>query len=85
MKVLHTDSFRKDFQHLPVQIQKQAEKQLSLFLSNPRHPSLHTKKMEGFRNLWEGRITRAYRFTYLIQADTYILRRIGTHDILKRP
>ena len=85
MKVLHTQAFRRDFQHLPEQIQKQVEKQLARFVDNPQHPSLQVKKMEGFRNLWEGRMTRSYRFTFQIQGDTYILRRVGTHDILRRP
>ncbi len=41
--------------------------------------------MEGWSNLWEGRITRNYRFTFTRESDTYTLRRIGPHDILKNP
>ncbi len=85
MKTLHTKAFQRDFQDLPREIQSQAEKQLALFVENPRHPSLRIKKMEGFRNIWEGRITRSYRFTFQLEDDTVILRRIGTHDTLKHP
>jgi len=41
--------------------------------------------MVGHRDLWDGRITKDYRFTFQIIGDTYILRRIGKHDILKTP
>lgn len=39
--------------------------------------------MNDPREIWEGRITKSYRFTYHTEGDTYILRRVGTHDILK--
>jgi mRNA-degrading endonuclease YafQ of YafQ-DinJ toxin-antitoxin module len=58
---------------------------MGLFLENPKHPSLHIKKMKGHPEIWEGRITRDYRFTFKVVENTYFLRRIGTHDILKTP
>jgi len=54
-------------------------------LDNPKHPSLRTKKMEGYPSVWEVRITGGYRLTFRIEGDIYLLRRVGTHDILKRP
>ncbi len=62
-----------------------AKRKLTLLLENPRHPSLRIKKMEDPRQIWEASITKSYRFTFQIQRDTYLLRRIGTHDILKTP
>ena len=41
--------------------------------------------MEGHDDIWEGRITRDYRFTFEIVGDLYKLRHIGPHDILNRP
>ena len=61
------------------------DKQLELLLSNLQHPSLNIKKMQDPREIWEGRVTESYRFTFQIQGDDYILRRVGTHDILKNP
>lgn len=84
MKIVHTKTSRRDFESLPKEIQKIAEKKLELFGDNPHHPSLHVKKMEGLKNIWEGRITGKYRFTFKIEGDVYILRRMGTHDILKQ-
>ena len=85
MKTETTRPFDKDYTDLPEKIKDQTDKQLTLLLSNPRYPSLHLKKMEGYIGIWEGRISKAYRFTFQIERDTYILRRIGTHDILRNP
>lgn len=84
MRVLHSHASRRDFRNLPKEIQKIVEKKLGMFGDNPRHPSLRVKKIEGLKNIWEGRITHTYRFTFQIEGDLYLLRRIGTHDILKR-
>jgi len=54
-------------------------------MDNPRHPSLRMKKMEGFSSIWEIRVTEGYRLTLQVDGDTYLLRRVGSHDILKRP
>ena len=85
MRIETESFFDRDYARLPQRIQERAEKQLALLLSNPQHPSLHLKKMEGWGDIWEGRVTRGYRFTFTQEGDTYSLRRIGTHDILKRP
>jgi len=84
--IAHTEkSFDRDYVKLPKNIQALAEKQLALLLENPRHPSLQVKKMKGYKELWEGRITINYRFTFKIVGETYLLRRIGTHEIYKKP
>lgn len=85
MKVVHTEVFKKDFQELPKTIKERAVTKLELFVDNSHHPSLQVKKMEGHLDIWEGRITGNYRFTFQIVKDTYFFRRIGTHDILRRP
>ena len=85
MKLARTARFARDFRSLPPDIQRRAAKQLQLLLDNPRHPSLRIKKMEGAQDIWEGRISKGYRFTFQVLHDTYILRRIGTHDILGTP
>lgn len=84
MKVFFTESFRKDFGQLPRKIQRLTEKQLEIFCRNPRYPSLNVKKMAGLKDIWEGMITSNYRFTFQLDDKTCVLRRIGTHDILKK-
>ena len=85
MKIYRTERFKKDYQKLPLAIKKAAQKQLAFLLANPEHPSLNIKKMQDPRNIWEGRVTESYRFTFQIRGDTYVLRKIGTHDMLKKP
>src|SRR5439155_2404530 len=85
VKLARTPRFARDFRSLPPDIQRRAAKQLQLLLDNPRHPSLRIKKMEGSQDIWEGRISKGYRFTFQVRNDTYILRRIGAHDILGAP
>jgi mRNA-degrading endonuclease RelE of RelBE toxin-antitoxin system len=85
MKLLFTKTFIRDYRKLPQDIQQLTDKQLGLLLSNPRHPSLNLKKIQDPRDIWEGRITMSYRFTYNITEDTYILRKVGTHDVLRNP
>ena len=85
MEIITTRSFEKDYDALPKQTKESTDSKLRLFLQNPRHPSLRIKKMEDPRNIWEGSITKNYRFTFQIVGNSYILRRIGTHDILKTP
>jgi hypothetical protein len=37
------------------------------------------------RDIWEARVTQAYRFTFAIEGDSYILYRIGPHDVERHP
>ncbi len=85
MKLIFTKTFVRNYQKLPEEIQKAADKQLELFSSNPSHPSLKTKKMNDPRGIWEARVTKSYRMTFQIEGDTYIFRKIGTHQMLEKP
>jgi mRNA interferase RelE/StbE len=85
MKIQTTGLFDKDYQSLPEPVRVQAEKQLTIFLENSYHPSLRIKKIKGHPYIWEGGITKSYRFTFQINGEIYLLRRIGPHDILKTP
>jgi hypothetical protein len=79
--IVESDRFISRFAGLPESIKTRARKQLALFLQDWRHPSLHTEKAKGHRNLWIGRITHSYRFIFRIEGDTYVLLDIGRHDI----
>jgi mRNA-degrading endonuclease RelE of RelBE toxin-antitoxin system len=90
MKLRPTERFADDYERLPERLQRQADKALDLLLQNLRHPSLRAKKMEGERDpegrvIWEARASRSYRFTFAIAGGTYILYRLGPHDIERRP
>jgi mRNA-degrading endonuclease RelE of RelBE toxin-antitoxin system len=85
MRLFFTESIIRDYQALPDRLQKTVDGKLRLFLSNQRHPSPNIKKMQDPRDIWEGRITKGYRFTFQMEGENCILRRLGTHDILRTP
>ena len=77
-------SFARDYKRLPLQVRAQVDAAIALFEENPRHPSLQIKKMKGSENIWEGRVTRSYRFTFEWDGEVVTFRRVGTHDILEK-
>ena len=83
MTLQPTDHFARDYERLSQRLQHRVDKSLGLLLENPRHPSLQIKKMKGYENRWEGRVTHHYRFTFTVEEDAYTLLRVGTHDLLK--
>jgi mRNA-degrading endonuclease RelE of RelBE toxin-antitoxin system len=85
MQIKPSLKFAQDYKNLPPLLRKRTDEKLNLLLKNPQHPSLGLKKMKGFPDIWEARVTKNFRFTFQIQGDFYILRKIGTHDILKQP
>ena len=85
MQLFRAERFKKDFQHLPHEIQQKVPDVLERFVSNPRHPSLHTKKLEGVHDVWELRVTQSCRITFQFIQEGILLRRIGTHDVLRQP
>ena len=84
-KIFRSRRFEKDYKRLPEHIKEAFKKQLSLFFSNPHHPSLDIKKMQDPRNIWRGKITEGYRFTFQVEEDAYLFRRIGPHDVEREP
>jgi mRNA-degrading endonuclease RelE of RelBE toxin-antitoxin system len=85
MKLVFTSPFKRDFKKLPKAIKRRTEAALRLLTSNPHHPSLQVKKgrgeiLKGYENIFEGRITRDYRFFFLIETGVYILLRCGRHE-----
>lgn len=85
MKLYPTENFKKQYKKLPETIKERTKKQFAILLNDTQHPSLGIKKMRGKKDIWEGRISDDYRFTFKIEEEFYILRTIGTHDILKHP
>lgn len=72
---------------LPDRIYKKLEKALLLLASNPRHPSLQTKRIRGREGIYEARVDQSYRFTYhRLPNDTLELRTVGRHaETLRTP
>ena len=89
MRLESTARFLRDYERLPENVQVRLDQTLERLLANPRHPSLQFKKMQGYPDRWEGRVSRSYRITFSISGsisgDVYRLRRGGPHDILESP
>ena len=76
--------FKKEYNHLPNEIQKTFNQKLQLLLQDMSHPSLRVKRIQGTKNRWEGSVTMKYRLTFEFLENELIFRVIGTHDILTR-
>lgn len=85
MKVRTARRFDKDYAALTEKVKKAVDEKLALFISNPKHPSLKAKKMEGTNSIWEMRVSAGYRITFHISGDEAVLRKVGTHDVLRQP
>lgn len=83
LRVLKT--FKKDYKKLPGEIKEKVDKQMEFLLKNPNHPSLNLHPIRGTKGIWEGYVDYQYRFTFEIESDYYILRKVGSHDIIKKP
>lgn len=80
MTIIYSDVFVRAIEALSVQEKKTVKKKLILFLENPRHPSLRTKKMAGREDVFESSITMDIRMTWQYTDDGVLLRIIGHHD-----
>ncbi|MCG2715253.1 MAG: hypothetical protein L6422_03035 [Candidatus Marinimicrobia bacterium] len=85
MNIEVTRTFIKLYRKLDPDLKLQVKKTLRLFQENPLRPSLYNKKIAGQSNIYEIRVSRNYRITYSKSGDLILLRKVGTHDILKKP
>lgn len=83
MDVFRSPTFKREYKQLPQHVRDRAKKAIHFLSENPHHPSLGAKKMKGAEGIWEARVSLSYRITYQVVGETIILRRIGTHDILR--
>ena len=81
MKLFFTGEFKRNYKKLPASLRKQAEKQLGLLITDFRHPSLRSRKMVGYKDVFEARVSRGYRMRYVIVGEKTIMLTIGPHDV----
>jgi len=75
----HTRRSKQDYDGLQPQIRKAFDKQVRLLAADLRHRSLRAKKYDESRDLWQARVTKDWRFYFVIQNDTCIVTRIIPH------
>ena len=72
-------SFWDLFNALPADIQKLTVKYYHLWHSNPHHPSLHFRRLQGSTDRFSVRVGDHYRALGRLRADTIEWVWIGTH------
>jgi len=79
MKVLLSVHAIESLTHAPPGTRRAFEKQLRFLLTNLQHPSLHAKKYDESKDLWQARVSRNWRFYFTIVNDTYRIEDVIAH------
>jgi mRNA-degrading endonuclease RelE of RelBE toxin-antitoxin system len=79
MKIVLSDRAVDSLKDAPVAVQRAFSKQLRFLADNLHHPSLHAKKYNEARDLWQARVTRDWRLYFLIAGDTYQIEDVIPH------
>ena len=58
LRLILTERFRKSALELEPEIREKLKKQIGLLASDPRHPSLRVKKIQGTGSIFEARVDR---------------------------
>jgi mRNA-degrading endonuclease RelE of RelBE toxin-antitoxin system len=77
MKHFADPSFWDCYERVPCDIQELASKNFELLKDNPKHPSLHLKKVGQY---WSVRVGRKYRALAIEDKENFIWFWIGTHS-----
>lgn len=80
MRLWYSRQFLRSFRKAPPNVQSAFGKQITLLLQNIRHPSLHAKKYDAAKDMWQARVNKSWRFYFTIEGDAYHL-----HDIMAHP
>jgi hypothetical protein len=75
-----TRRFWRLFSHLPLGARRDAERAYRLFQSNPAHPGLQFKKLEGEDDVYSIRIGLGYRALAIMTKDRIVWYWIGSHS-----
>ncbi|MDQ6631048.1 MAG: hypothetical protein M3Y82_04730 [Verrucomicrobiota bacterium] len=73
-------SFWRAYEGLSPPVKARAKITWQLFERDPRHSSLHFKKLQARNNLWSVRITDQYRAVGVRSGETIEWIWIGTHN-----
>lgn len=74
-----TRRFWRLFSDLPAEVQQEAKRAYQLFQTNPAHPGLQFKKLEGEDDIYSARIGLGYRALAVMKKDRVVWYWIGSH------
>jgi mRNA interferase RelE/StbE len=60
-------------------VRKAFFKQVALLVQDLSYPSLHAKKYDESRDVWQARVNKDWRFYFTIEDDTYRIEKIIPH------
>ena len=84
LQITYSDRFMKHYKKLSAQEQNQFKQKLRLFVSNPYHPSLRVKRIQGTDDLFEFSVNMDIRVIWYYEGDNLVaLVDIGHHDMLR--
>ena len=69
---------------LPLDVQRQARKAYRTFKANPRHPSLHFKRVDDEEPIHSARVSGDYRVLGVVEGDAIVRFWIGDHGEYER-
>jgi len=75
-----TRRFWRRFSELPFDVQRDAKRAYRLFQSNPAHPGLQFKKIEGEGDIYSARIGLDYRALAVMKKDRIVWYWIGSRS-----
>jgi len=75
-----TRKFWRLFSDLPLDVQRDAQRAYRLFQSNPAHPSLQFKKLDGEEDIYSARVGLGYRALAVMEKDRVVWYWIGSHS-----
>jgi mRNA-degrading endonuclease RelE of RelBE toxin-antitoxin system len=69
MRVVLSDQALVSLKAAPSNVKRAFEKQLRFLVDNLQHPSLHAKKYDESRDIWQARVNENWRFHFTITDD----------------
>ena len=79
MRVVLSDRAIEALKDTPLKVRLAFNKQLRFLVDNLQHPSLHAKKYDESKDLWQARVNKAWRFYFTIADDTYRIEDVIPH------
>lgn len=79
MKVVLSEQVIESLKYAPPNVRRAFGKQLRFLVDNLLHPSLHAKKYDESKDLWQARVNKNWRFYFTIADDTYRIEKVIPH------
>jgi mRNA interferase RelE/StbE len=79
MKLEYSAAVLEALRDAPPAVQKAFFKQTKFLEQNLQHPSLHAKKYDEAKDIWQARVNKNWRFYFTITHDTYRLEKLIPH------